>query len=300
MKSLKLKVLSLILILGFVVSAAMPSHAIWYSIEQLIMQMRSPVATAVATTGLLVVGSDGTNARAFKTDSNGELQVDVLTMPAIDVLSLPAITGAVTANAGTNLNTSLLALETGGNLDTIATNTGTIAGFTCNTGAIAGTVTANAGTNLNTSLLALETGGNLATIAGKDFATQTTLSAMNAKFTAGTDIGRVGIVVADLAKIVDPYSQYTFVATGSIASGAEMLPALTGGKKYRIHRIIQSNSTSSTTTLSDSAGVFLCNYFIDLQLGTSGSFTQATADTNITATSSGGQPSYFWIWYEQI
>ena len=35
---------------------------------------------------------------------------------------------AVTANAGTNLNTSLLALETGGNLATTATNTGTIAG----------------------------------------------------------------------------------------------------------------------------------------------------------------------------
>lgn len=38
------------------------------------------------------------------------------------------VTGSVTANAGTNLNTSLLALETGGNLATAATNTGTIAG----------------------------------------------------------------------------------------------------------------------------------------------------------------------------
>lgn len=34
----------------------------------------------------------------------------------VDVLSLPAITGTVTANAGTNLNTSALALESGGNL----------------------------------------------------------------------------------------------------------------------------------------------------------------------------------------
>jgi hypothetical protein len=33
------------------------------------------------------------------------------------------IAGAVTANAGTNLNTSLLALETGGNLATVKTNT---------------------------------------------------------------------------------------------------------------------------------------------------------------------------------
>lgn len=49
---------------------------------------------------------------------------------------------------------------------------------------VSGTVTANAGTNLNTSALALESGGNLATIAAKDFATQTTLAALNAKVTA--------------------------------------------------------------------------------------------------------------------
>jgi hypothetical protein len=46
-------------------------------------------------------------------------------------------------------------------------------------------IIANAGTNLNTSALALET-GNLATLAGKDFATQTTLSAMSAKLTDNT------------------------------------------------------------------------------------------------------------------
>ena len=38
------------------------------------------------------------------------------------------VSGTVTANAGTNLNTSALALETGGNLATTATNTTTIAG----------------------------------------------------------------------------------------------------------------------------------------------------------------------------
>jgi hypothetical protein len=79
-----------------------------------------------------------------------------------------AIAGTVTANAGTNLNTSALALESGGNLDTIAGDTTSIDGkiTACNTGAIAGTVTANAGTNLNTSALALESGGNLDTISG--------------------------------------------------------------------------------------------------------------------------------------
>jgi hypothetical protein len=50
---------------------------------------------------------------------------------AVAVLGVNAFitnTPTVTANAGTNLNTSLLALETGGNLATTATNTGTIAG----------------------------------------------------------------------------------------------------------------------------------------------------------------------------
>lgn len=40
----------------------------------------------------------------------------------VDVLTLPSITGTVTANAGTNLNTSALALETGGNLAGAATS----------------------------------------------------------------------------------------------------------------------------------------------------------------------------------
>lgn len=40
----------------------------------------------------------------------------------VDVLTLPSIAGTVTANAGTNLNTSALALEAGGNLAAAATS----------------------------------------------------------------------------------------------------------------------------------------------------------------------------------
>jgi len=68
---------------------------------------------------------------------------------------------------------------------------------------ISGTVTANAGTNLNTSLLALETGGNLATIAGKDFATQTTLSALNTKVTA-CNTGAVVVASGTITTITNP------------------------------------------------------------------------------------------------
>lgn len=41
------------------------------------------VASAITTKGMAAVGTDGTNARILKTDSSGELQVDVLTLPAV-------------------------------------------------------------------------------------------------------------------------------------------------------------------------------------------------------------------------
>lgn len=96
----------------------------------------------------------------------------------VDVVTMPSISGTVTCNAGTNLNTSALATSAKqdtiighvdgveGLLTTIDADTGGIATSValidgkitaCNTGSIAGTVTCNAGTNLNTSSLATET-----------------------------------------------------------------------------------------------------------------------------------------------
>ena len=64
---------------------------------------------------VLIYGSDdgGTTKRAIKTDAGGAIQID------LEV-------AAVTANAGTNLNTSLLALEAGGNLAAIKAKTDNI------------------------------------------------------------------------------------------------------------------------------------------------------------------------------
>jgi len=63
---------------------------------QLIDDGVATIASATPAKGMVAIGTDGTNARALKTDTAGELQVDVL--------SLPAVTGTVTANlaAGTN------------------------------------------------------------------------------------------------------------------------------------------------------------------------------------------------------
>lgn len=50
---------------------------------QLIDDGIATVASAITTKGMAAVGTDGTNARILKTDSSGELQVDVLTLPAL-------------------------------------------------------------------------------------------------------------------------------------------------------------------------------------------------------------------------
>lgn len=115
-------------------------------------------------TGTVALGWDGTNVRALKTSSDGTQAVSVASLPlptgaataakqpalgtagsaSADVITVQGIasmtalkvdgsgvtqpvSGTVTANAGTNLNTSALALETGGNLATIATAVSAIA-----------------------------------------------------------------------------------------------------------------------------------------------------------------------------
>ena len=67
---------------------------------QLIDDGVATVASAITTKGMAAVGTDGTNARILKTDTNGELQVDVLTMPTVTVDSeLPAAAALADATA---------------------------------------------------------------------------------------------------------------------------------------------------------------------------------------------------------
>jgi hypothetical protein len=67
--------------------------------------------------GVLLQGDDGTDRTNVLVDTDGHLQVDVL-----GVGGTVTVSGSVTANAGTNLNTSALALEAGGNLAGAATS----------------------------------------------------------------------------------------------------------------------------------------------------------------------------------
>lgn len=71
------------------------------------------IGTAGTPSADIITVQGATSMTALKTDGSA------VTQP---------VSGTLTANAGTNLNTSALALETGGNLATTATNTGTLAG----------------------------------------------------------------------------------------------------------------------------------------------------------------------------
>lgn len=54
---------------------------------QLLDDSVGTIGSSITTKGYVVLGSDGTNARALKTDSSGELQVDVLTLPNVTLAS---------------------------------------------------------------------------------------------------------------------------------------------------------------------------------------------------------------------
>jgi hypothetical protein len=88
--------------------ATVPSHAVTnagtFAVQvdgsaltalQLIDDGVATVASAITTKGMAAIGTDGTNARIIKTDTSGELQVDVLTMPTVTV-NAHAVTNAGT------------------------------------------------------------------------------------------------------------------------------------------------------------------------------------------------------------
>jgi len=103
-----------------------------YDTNGQLLTIQSGSAIPSNPNGLMIVGTDGTDARLLKTDSSGLLQIGVpgsvavtgtfwQTTQPVSIAATVNIAGTVTANAGTNLNTSALALESGGHLASIDT-----------------------------------------------------------------------------------------------------------------------------------------------------------------------------------
>jgi len=132
-------------------SSALPSGASTLAEQQsqttslqLIDDAIATTASAITSKGMAVSGTDGTNARVLKTDSSGELQVDVLSMPTTTVTGTVAATQSGTWNV-TNVS-GTVSLPTGASTEaTLSTLNGKVTA--CNTGAVTISAALPAGTN---------------------------------------------------------------------------------------------------------------------------------------------------------
>lgn len=104
-----------------VLSSALPTGAATLAEQQTQTTSLQLIDDAVATTGAAITakgiaaaGTDGTNARILKTDASGELQVDVLTLPAI---TLSQGTSSVAVGDGTDI----IAVSAAGEVSTVVT-----------------------------------------------------------------------------------------------------------------------------------------------------------------------------------
>lgn len=167
------------------------------------------------------INPTGTTAQPV-TDNGGSLTVD----GAVScTLSVPvSIDGTVVCNAGSDLNTSALALES--SVDGIEGLLTTIDADTSNLGGMA-TSLSNIDTDATTIIGHVDgIESALTTLNAKDFATQTTLAAINAKLVTGNDIGDVTINNASGASAVniqDGGNSITVDGTVTVTDGAGAL-----------------------------------------------------------------------------
>jgi hypothetical protein len=138
---------------------------------------------------------------------------------------------------------------------------------------------------------ALETGGNLATIAGKDFATQTTLSSLNGKVTA---CNTGAVVLAAGAAAIGSITNTSFISTGAAASGAAK-----SGNPVQVGAVF--NTTQPTVTTGQvveaqatargakivATGVDTFNVTVNTALPAGANTIGSIANTSFAATQSG-------------
>lgn len=144
---------------------------------------------------------------------------------------------SITANAGTNLNTSTLALESGGNLATININSAPL-------------LINNAGGYIrqdSTTTIAKESGGNLATLAG---AITSSIIQSNTKqingVTPSMGNGVTGTGVQRVTLSSDSTGQVA-LASGTIV-GVGLYPSGTALNTYSVHLTTNTTTTPTATT----------------------------------------------------
>lgn len=242
-------------------------------------QGTSPWITSNATTSVVGNGAAATAQRVtIANDSTGVLAT---------VGAVTAITNALPA--GTNV------------IGHVITDTGSTTAVT-GTVAISGTVTANAGTNLNTSLLALESGGNLASIKANtdnlNLAIGSTTSGQkgNLVLTATTtatptyttaqsnplSTTTTGLLRVDGSGVTQPVSLTSTTITGTVA--------VTQSGTWT-NTVTQATASSLNATVVQGTAAALSAGWPTLNgeaADTTGTFTNATQTTSVTASSLDG------------
>jgi hypothetical protein len=179
--------------------------------------------TGTVTKGIAILGQDGTNPQAIKTDASGELQVDVLSMPTTAVTgtfwqATQPVSGTVTANA-------TLAAETTKVIGTVNIAASQTVGLAAGTAGI-GKLTANSGVDIGdvdvTSLPALAAGTNA--------------------------IGKLIPPDYDVTSHTAKAQKY-YTNAGAVTDGIIWSPA--AGKRWHITTLYINVSAAATVTLED-------------------------------------------------
>ena len=208
---------------------------------QLIDDSVSTIASATPAKGISVSGTDGTNARVLKTDTSGELQIDVLTIAAgnnnigdVDIASIAA--------GDNNI----------GNVDIVTVPTdpfGANADAASATGSISAKLRFIAATGIPITSIAAGTNaiGKLAANSGVDIGDVdvTSLPAL----TAGTNaIGKLLPPDIDVTTHTN-YARKYYTNAGAVTDGIVWSPA--AGKRWHVVTMYIQVSAAATVTLED-------------------------------------------------
>lgn len=306
--------------------ASIPSHAVTnagtfvtqengalLTSSQLIDDGISTTGSAVPAKGFQCTGTDGTNARAVKTDSSGELQIDVLTMPTVTVtdgsgaLNVIVDSGTVTAvtaitnalPAGTNA-IGKLAANSGvdiGDVDVTSISAGNnnigdvdIASIAAGSNAI-GKLAANSGVDIGDVDITSEIPGTGATNLGKP---------EDGAATGGdTGVAVYGIRNDALASNVGSDGDY---GPPVIDKANRTITLPFAPPEAKVRGCASATGTSDTSTVVASGNAGLKTYIVACQIANTGSTTAlitlkdgsggSTLDTTI-APAGGGSNMWF-------
>jgi len=267
------KIIAVILVTVFTAFAFLPAVGAYYSTEQISNQVRGVPNATAATVFLSIGGTDGTKGRILKTDSSGELQVDVLTMPAVTV------TGVATEATLTSLNNKVTACNTGAVVVSSGaiteTNSGTIAGDTtsidgkitaCNTGAVV--VASGAITETNSGTIST----NVSTIAGDTTSIDGKITACN-----------TGAVVVASGAITETNSGT--IASDTTSIDGKITACNTGAVVVASGAITETNSgTIASDTTAINGKITACN--TGAVVVASGAITETNSGTIASDTTS--------------